>query len=597
MSFPPGNPCRIPTTLPFSFLVSLLFAVANGSKSPSCNNPSEDAMVKIWVDGDEGEDITGLTATFGAKLPKEKDKSPILAASFSHPLTGCSNSSSKLTGFAALSKRGDCDFETKAKVAQVGGAAALLVINDKEETTRMECSGESTLNISIPVVMVPKSAGDDLNKTMADKRVEVLLYAPTRPTVDVSVVFLWAMAVGTLITASFWQEFGISDQIDKRCNESSLKESTNAGTCSDDDKETLVITGMHNVIMTPITRQKTVRLPVIGEVTIVSLGVFLLCMIFAIVWAIYRQAPYAWLGQNILVATTLLCCAFVYDIFWVFISPLIFRQSVMIAVAKGKNTNGESIPLLLRVPKLSDPWGGYSMIGFGDILFPGLLITFAYRYDREVKKSLAEGYFLWLMIGYGFGLFFTYLGLYLMHGNGQPALLYLVPCTLGNDPGPDYFRSGVIVVLALVRGDLKALWSHGTNLPAMKVELKVLVRMPSKYFLVAVVVVCVSSWFQLSSNPITSSTLRLFKLSLKASTNPISFYKLSLQWPRSTSTNMACTTPLPYPYNDGFTIHGIWPQDAYDVPIANYTQNPNCIGGVIPTPAQNLSGSGLGYKG
>lgn len=30
------------------------------------------------------------------------------------------------------------------------------------------------------------------------------------------------------------------------------------------------------------------------------------------------------------------------------------------------------------------------------------------------------------------GLFLTYLGLYLMNGHGQPALLYLVPCTLGN---------------------------------------------------------------------------------------------------------------------------------------------------------------------
>jgi len=30
------------------------------------------------------------------------------------------------------------------------------------------------------------------------------------------------------------------------------------------------------------------------------------------------------------------------------------------------------------------------------------------------------------------GLFLTYLGLYMMNGHGQPALLYLVPCTLGN---------------------------------------------------------------------------------------------------------------------------------------------------------------------
>jgi signal peptide peptidase-like protein 2B len=33
------------------------------------------------------------------------------------------------------------------------------------------------------------------------------------------------------------------------------------------------------------------------------------------------------------VATVLLCCAFVYDIFWVFLSPIIFHQSVMIAVS------------------------------------------------------------------------------------------------------------------------------------------------------------------------------------------------------------------------------------------------------------------------
>lgn len=33
------------------------------------------------------------------------------------------------------------------------------------------------------------------------------------------------------------------------------------------------------------------------------------------------------------VASILLCCAFFYDIFWVFLSPLIFHQSVMIAVS------------------------------------------------------------------------------------------------------------------------------------------------------------------------------------------------------------------------------------------------------------------------
>lgn len=37
--------------------------------------------------------------------------------------------------------------------------------------------------------------------------------------------------------------------------------------------------------------------------------------------------------------------------------------------------------MLLRFPRLFDPWGGYDMIGFGDILFPGLLVSFAHRYS------------------------------------------------------------------------------------------------------------------------------------------------------------------------------------------------------------------------
>jgi signal peptide peptidase-like 2B len=48
-------------------------------------------------------------------------------------------------------------------------------------------------------------------------------------------------------------------------------------------------------------------------------------------------------------------------------------------VARGDNT-GESIPMLLRIPRFFDPWGGYDMIGFGDIIFPGLLVGFSYRY-------------------------------------------------------------------------------------------------------------------------------------------------------------------------------------------------------------------------
>ncbi|GMI78686.1 ARABIDOPSIS THALIANA SIGNAL PEPTIDE PEPTIDASE-LIKE 3, SIGNAL PEPTIDE PEPTIDASE-LIKE 3 [Hibiscus trionum] len=533
ISFPPGICRPVLLALPLLLLVALSFAVLatadgasqdDGPELPACNNPFKLVKVKSWIDGVEGEYLSGLTASFGASLPEEANESSKLPAVFTNPLNGCSNSSSKLSGSVALAVRGDCDFVTKAKVAQSGGAAALLVINDNEELFKMVCSeNDTSLNISIPVVMIPKSAGDAIKKSMKEKRVEFLLYAPNRPIVDLSVIVLWAMAVGTIVTASLWQELGTSENSDGRYNELS-KESRNAGTDNDDEKEILdisakgavvfVITastfllvlyffmsawfvwllivlfciggvqGMHNCIMTPITRkcrnclQKTLNLPLFGDISVVSFVVALCCLIFAVVWAVKRRASYSWVGQDILgiclmitalqlarlpnikVATVLLCCAFVYDIFWVFVSPLIFHESVMIAVARGDNSGGESIPMLLRVPRVFDPWGGYDMIGFGDILFPGLLVAFAFRYDKANKNRLANGYFLWLIIGYGFGLLLTYLALYLMNGHGQPALLYLVPCTLG-----------VMVILGFVRGELKELWNYGPESPSTMTNL------------------------------------------------------------------------------------------------------------------------------
>ena len=58
----------------------------------------------------------------------------------------------------------------------------------------------------------------------------------------------------------------------------------------------------------------------------------------------------------------------------------LLKALFIIQVARGDNSGGESLPMLLRIPRFFDPWGGYDMIGFGDILFPGLLVSFAFRY-------------------------------------------------------------------------------------------------------------------------------------------------------------------------------------------------------------------------
>ena len=52
----------------------------------------------------------------------------------------------------------------------------------------------------------------------------------------------------------------------------------------------------------------------------------------------------------------------------------------MIVVARGDKSGEDGIPMLLKIPRMFDPWGGYSIIGFGDIILPGLLVTFALRF-------------------------------------------------------------------------------------------------------------------------------------------------------------------------------------------------------------------------
>ncbi|KAF7152426.1 hypothetical protein RHSIM_Rhsim01G0159800 [Rhododendron simsii] len=254
-----------------------------------------------------------------------------------------------------------------------------------------------------------------------------------------------------------------------------------------------------------------VKVPLLGAVSYLTLAVSPFCIAFAVVWAVFRRVSIAWIGQDILgialiitvlqiirvpnlkVGTVLLSCAFLYDIFWVFVSKWWFKESVMIVVARGDKSGEDGIPMLLKIPRMFDPWGGYSIIGFGDIILPGLLIAFSlrlvlitgttfldivlfdsaykdehvldcqtfsfpfeflivklHRYDWLSKKNLRAGYFLWAMIAYGLGLLITYVALNLMDGHGQPALLYIVPFTLGT-----------FLTLGRKREDLKNLWTRG----------------------------------------------------------------------------------------------------------------------------------------
>ncbi|XP_019094317.1 PREDICTED: signal peptide peptidase-like 5 [Camelina sativa] len=352
MSLPPFG-CRLLAAAVTLYLIGLLCVCADtkgggtAPKIPGCTNDFQMVKVENWVNGESGETFTAMTAQFGALLPSDKDKAVKLPVALTTPLTSCSNLTSKLSGTIALSVRGECTFSAKAEVAQAGGAAALILINDKEVLDEMVCDENATsMNVSIPVLMITTSSGDALrNSITQNKKVELLLYSPKSPILDYAVVFLWLMSVGTVFIASIWSHCTSPKKNDEQYDELSPKKSSNDDATKAAEDETLDISatgavifvisastflillfffmsawfililtiffciggmqGMHNIITTLIKRrcnkcgQKSVKFPLFGNTSILSLVVLLFCLVVAVVWLIKRKTSYAWAGQDI----------------------------------------------------------------------------------------------------------------------------------------------------------------------------------------------------------------------------------------------------------------------------------------------------------
>ncbi|EEB09382.1 peptidase family A22 [Schizosaccharomyces japonicus yFS275] len=176
---------------------------------------------------------------------------------------------------------------------------------------------------------------------------------------------------------------------------------------------------------------------------------------FAFVTSIGCSAAYLytknWLFSNILsfaMATTsiaymnidsyatgslLLAALFFYDIYFV------FGTKVMVTVAKGVN-----IPAKYLFPSLSQS-DRFSILGLGDIVLPGLMVSLMLRFDlANLKRKESEGkvegtstppsgqklpYFKASMVGYTLGLLCANSAVRYFHA-AQPALLYLSPACI-----------------------------------------------------------------------------------------------------------------------------------------------------------------------
>ncbi|ONK55523.1 uncharacterized protein A4U43_UnF2250 [Asparagus officinalis] len=491
-------------------------------KAPGCSNDFVLVKVQTWINKIESNEFVGVSARFGKQMESKEKYANRTRLVLADPSDCCTTPKNKLAGDILLVDRGGCKFTIKAKVAEAAGASALLIVNYYKELYKMVCdSNDTDVDIGIPAVMLPEDAGESLKRNIRQRdSVAVQLYSPDRPLVDIAEVFLWLMAVGTILCASYWSAWSareasiehdklLKDAPDNLVNMEYTNGGGGGGGVVDINMTSAVlfvviasgflvllyklmstwfvvllvvlfciggVEGLQTCLVALLSWSRWfkhsgetfIKVPLFGPVSYLTLAVSPFCITFSVIWAVYRQRHFAWIGQDILgialiitviqivripnlkVGTVLLGCAFLYDIFWVFASKSLFHESVMIVVARGDRSGEDGVPMLLKIPRMFDPWGGYSVIGFGDILLPGLLVAFALRYDWAANKNLRAGYFLWTMVAYGFGLLITYVALNLMDGHGQPALLYIVPFTLGT-----------LSALGRKRGELRNIWEKG----------------------------------------------------------------------------------------------------------------------------------------
>ncbi|XP_038669287.1 signal peptide peptidase-like 2A isoform X2 [Scyliorhinus canicula] len=206
------------------------------------------------------------------------------------------------------------------------------------------------------------------------------------------------------------------------------------------------------------------------EVRLLILAVF--CITMSIIWVVFRNDDrWVWILHDCLgvafclnfmktlkmphfkSCVILLVLLLIYDVFFVFITPFMTKnhESIMVEVAAGSGSTGEKntgnylmglavepvahnekLPVVIRVPRLVTSVATicrmpFSLLGFGDIIVPGLLVAYCRRFDLQTNTS--NIYFISCTLAYAGGMLLTFIAL-ILSTMAQPALLYLVPCTL-----------------------------------------------------------------------------------------------------------------------------------------------------------------------
>ncbi|KAK4054418.1 hypothetical protein OIV83_000912 [Microbotryomycetes sp. JL201] len=199
-------------------------------------------------------------------------------------------------------------------------------------------------------------------------------------------------------------------------------------------------------------------------------------LVFALVLTVYQSYRPNWIIANgmalafafnaislmaldsFVTGSVLLALLFFYDIWWVFGSKRAFGADVMVSVATKLDA-----PIKVTFPRDMVNMRGFSLLGLGDIVLPGIFVALAMRFDYhqalqsslKVKDKLPlkptarfpKPYFRTSLVAYVAGLVTTICVMHTFKA-AQPALLYLSPaCILS------------VIGCAISRNELQQLWS------------------------------------------------------------------------------------------------------------------------------------------
>ena len=140
------------------------------------------------------------------------------------------------------------------------------------------------------------------------------------------------------------------------------------------------------------------------------------------------------------ISVFLLFCTFLYDVFWVFYSPKIFSDNLMVSAATQLN-----LPIKLEIPIFDNrnPLKNCVFLGIGDLVIPGFLIKFCRKFDflKGTNRYYNASMILYAMslLSSGFVMIFF--------NHAQPVLLYVFPIMFTG-----------IISLAWIRNEVMDIW-------------------------------------------------------------------------------------------------------------------------------------------